>query len=869
MERRRYQPQPDKRAEAAALEAVQSEAALLRFAQQLPERHVPSATSLATLFLLATAACSNERASQTATDVSVEQSVSEEGELAQPELSEQLKHEMDLFQHALLKIESQGHPVELNGLTVELDFKQPQTLRAAEEVVDRVLELSYALSDELTIHLEHADPKMWAIDFDDAQLSEGKKFRAPAYQLMVENTGDGEPKVRLLNWIAEREVSTLGLPEKPQIDTESLADEIEFLQVDEPVSETAYDREWKKALEKKRAAVRVVTRPLQAAMQLQDSLVRDWENAHEADAQPFVEYRNFLLAQSESGRDIGFSGYTLAVDFEDDVPLHATGKGMTSIRDAVTSLQEVGIRAYDQFVDPLSVAKWAIDENPEGKAVAIPAYAMNVTVGTFLMKVEVIDWRTGETIYSDYFPTEMGEVDYEGSDTEFLPLLQENADEDTPVYTAPEPVDDPVATATANVISSIGADKMRMREDFARLRGENDGTYLESDTEILIPTLVEGSGMKSMNELFIEHGYDMRYSILPSDRSAEKEAVSVDKLNYGFANREYAGTMQIDGQITRLEFSRLIGRWNREHEKMRPGVSMSKDQFGNVILREIEHEGPNYVERLTVLVHIPFDSTDGNESVKLSLDLSHFDLGVHEDFLYHKPEKRLLEVHETGKYDVFSRAPDLDFEKNEAKLIAISEGMAEAERIFGFAPGTFVRNIMFIDTDKINAHYAYDKPTTIVIEDEFFKKQGIADHWNVGFHETVHLIVDKFELADDPQLIKEYSRTFKPMLEGINEKVWFDEVTVGGHAQDNLNEAFPSIIRAATDEDFEEKMRSSEWYDVYKRDFSRLSAAMADAIEQRIELYRDTGAQEMDGYGEMTVHIALRNAAKIALESEE
>ncbi|MFZ0134424.1 MAG: hypothetical protein WAK95_17940 [Desulfobacterales bacterium] len=168
------------------------------------------------------------------------------------------------------------------------------------------------------------------------------------------------------------------------------------------------------------------------------------------------------------------------------------------------------------------------------------------------------------------------------------------------------------------------------------------------------------------------------------------------------------------------------------------------------------------------------------------------------------------------------RLHDLDpgIRDNEARLRSIADGIAEVEKAFRVH---LVQNIQFIDCDGIHNALTRAGYQDLWFFTEAFRNESISELKVIARHETLHLLVDRYDFtrvpaireifrdlkrgevftADDSSysLSKAFDRRNQVLTSGpdffsfINEKNFF-RGSKGGHAHDNLNEFCTSFLHS-------------------------------------------------------------------------
>ncbi len=830
------------------------------------------AVALLGLFMFTTAACEQSEPDTTAVV---------ETKPTKPPLPPELQADAKRFQEELVTIDGHQNPIDINGVTAEVTVTGSISSQTLESMVIDFQELEKSL-DEQGIYLltKDADPQAFLSNYKDHPKPENhtSTFTVPGYQLSASYSAE-DHCLELRNWVDGTTVLATEVPNDLTKTGETDLSLSPTTAIDLMFSLHNSEDDWFDPYERMASYVEY---------SLGDHIDQFKQSASEpytidslGRGTPFLE-AVAKLRHDYPNNEINLGGYTTSLSMEGTVSIERL-KALNQTIHAIDAVLKHSANTSHLYPDSQSavdaIASLAVPD--AGTSVQIPRHHIAYTLDQtgWNLQMVITDNVTGQTIVETKVYYNIGVIEYnEEDDAHFAAedaayLAEEAAHsavepsvpdaetiaEDAAIEAATIVLEDKVNTFTETVSRALRDDKIDMYQTFKRLRATR--SYTTYDHDIQLPQIVEGEGMERLRDLLTKNDFHITYSMLPTNGFDQKEAETKLGFESGYNIGEYGGTLFIDGQLTNLKLERTVYSHSADYAKMKPGVSMQRDAYGNMIFQEVEYDEQNqwFNESFNIMLRLPAASENNTAAAAVSIDLSAYALGDYPELLKHVPDQVALILNDqNADYQVYSRVKDLEIETYEDNLKQIAAGAAEAEKMFGFEPGELVRNIIVIDTYDVNAHYAYDKPTSIVINDEYLKHQPLADQWNVGFHETVHLIAHKFELAEDPAMVALYDSlqsSYSPILEDVNEKTWFKEITIGGHAQDNLSELLPSLVRSTLDPNLEaslQKLRSSS-----RRDYITACETLASTLEAAYTNY-DTGTAKP------TVHLKLRAAAATA-----
>lgn len=255
------------------------------------------------------------------------------------------------------------------------------------------------------------------------------------------------------------------------------------------------------------------------------------------------------------------------------------------------------------------------------------------------------------------------------------------------------------------------------------------------------------------------------------------------------------------------------------------------DAFGNhsrisTTGYELADDWEIYAETLSITPPNAFDRNPGQDKKTVNLDLSKIELGKLQGMMFIHVESPISFIGENQEYAVYTDIQDPDkkerkLEKLEESLRLIYEGVANAETMFGFEPGSKVKNIYIVDGTQKNAYFDQKNTDTIVISYHNLGDESIRE---TAFHETIHLFDEEFSIsksfsADHEDFIDFYSNLIteaptREMLYMKGERVrkrmnpdWlFSYVNesifmpggFGGHSWENQSELLASFVNSFT-----------------------------------------------------------------------
>ncbi len=854
-----------------------------------------SGLALAALFIMLTVACSKMEP----TDLPPDQDDVVDIEPDEPGIEpipipEELAQRMERYQGIITKMHKYGNPVQFNGVTFVIDLKGQLSSSDMMALTGVIGDIGSAMVfDDFHVQRNYEDPLDWYYSRTDRHPKDDETIVMPAYQIAVMNSADGFV-LELRNWVAGEIVAQVPLDldlnkldYEPDLDF-SLNKTSEEVDIPRDQSLQRVITQMEERVKRELAPMIDVLNPAEGESLSPQELIEQSSSAKLS--APYANYVQTLETITDKGHQVEFVGFSTAVEFTDEM----SKSDIFDLATEIDNILSVSGRELDGFFNskeykgltPNEVAQNALTGvkrdpfNPnQSEVVRVPRYHVAVETDRFNAVITVEDWSTGQVVYTQEVPTYIGKIDYKALETEPIEAakLIDSATEARKIEEQANQTNEPevqlgktwsqaheesqarVNSFVSDFVALLRQDKTHIREHFERLL-KREG--VRADTPIELIQIVEGDGIEQLRDLLMDQNYRLSYTMLPTSEMEAKEADTEWESEYGFTFSEYGpGTLLIEGQITKLEFSKTYHDFNIGFDAIQPTVSIARDRFGNTIFHEIAYveEGNYYEETLSVLVRMPLEEDNEITQASINIDLSDFGLGVYPDLLRHQPDHPEQVIHSEGQYNVFSRSEGLDLAKYQENLELIAAGVAQAEQEFGFVPGTLVRNIIIIDTDNINAHYAYDKPTTIVIHDEYLKKCSPAEQQNVGRHEAVHLIDNKFDLSEDTDLQAVYDGLSESFLRAMNEKAWFDSIERGGHAQDDVGELIASSTGVILDPNLHDGIDDLTSY--HRSQFITMCEALAEAYDEAYERYLDSGLDDMKGFETMTISSRFRTAA--------
>lgn len=173
-------------------------------------------------------------------------------------------------------------------------------------------------------------------------------------------------------------------------------------------------------------------------------------------------------------------------------------------------------------------------------------------------------------------------------------------------------------------------------------------------------------------------------------------------------------------------------------------------------------------------------------------------------------------------------------------LDALRQGTGLAEALFGYQPGEVVDIIRFVQSPESNASVAHSQPSVVTassgILDDSYSSSPHPEHLLrlIGLHEGSHAVQHSLELPlESLSSFHEQVRTSNKteLLEHLNESEVYPFVHSGGHAEQNTNELFASLITSLHLPDWSTWIRQSppEFYSLYDEALGALQADLGSA----------------------------------------
>lgn len=228
------------------------------------------------------------------------------------------------------------------------------------------------------------------------------------------------------------------------------------------------------------------------------------------------------------------------------------------------------------------------------------------------------------------------------------------------------------------------------------------------------------------------------------------------------------------------------------------------DGYGNLVKvkASLIDEGKVSYASITITPKIDFSREENKDRKEdqfapVNLDLERFGLGKIEGLIYQRVEEPVAFVGANNEYAVFS---NLDHEyvntEYEYNVSAIANGIRDAETLFGFEPGSHIKNINILNADTANAFFGDENPETILIYDELLKEKGL-DFSLIAKHESIHKFDRQYSISTAlGEYFESINNSDKWFLYGINEKAIMDNPAFLGHAQDDVFEYFASFVNS-------------------------------------------------------------------------
>lgn len=304
-----------------------------------------------------------------------------------------------------------------------------------------------------------------------------------------------------------------------------------------------------------------------------------------------------------------------------------------------------------------------------------------------------------------------------------------------------------------------------------------------------------------------------------------------------------------NGQFTFLSLqSKLFDMKSHEPDEKKE----YQDSFGNQIVYErkkvYEKEKGIHRGQVTLDIHPPAifrESASDPKFTQFKYDLSPLGFPDVPPLFLRQANEKLGVAGGQEKYPVFGLSSRLA-EKFSKELTHLAEGMAEAEKLFGFSPGTHAKRICISHTKQAGAFILNGQPETVYITErrlrqyekpEAGKLNPVEDMRLSGRHESFHSIDKSLGIVD---------KRLTEVFEELNEK-FLVELSEGqlipalqkekGHAYENATEFFASAINAASHRLIPDVLRRKP--PAFRRVYCSCVAALETRLRAIPEIPRD------------------------------
>lgn len=232
------------------------------------------------------------------------------------------------------------------------------------------------------------------------------------------------------------------------------------------------------------------------------------------------------------------------------------------------------------------------------------------------------------------------------------------------------------------------------------------------------------------------------------------------------------------------------------------------DKYGNYIkvyTQKILNDGlEDDYTCLSIIIRPSFTEDEGGNTVPINIDLSRIGLDI-PNFLFQKTTPFVFEI---DGLKIYSK--DRKLANHLRKEISFFvKGVRQAERLFGFSPGSFVKKVKLSSSGK-NAFVMSNMTDFVNVSVDLInyynsvgKINPVDSIFNLGMHETFHsILMNLFSKNQslENQNLKDFLLTlnpsfFKELAEGLFIPAQYESA---GHPWDNLDEFIATFLVVAT-----------------------------------------------------------------------
>lgn len=539
------------------------------------------------------------------------------------------------------------------------------------------------------------------------------------------------------------------------------------------------------------------------------------------------EYQGLLERRDEFQRELSFYrgiGYELAIE-----PRVAIGMDRLDLTSALLSKMSGDEIILVQFEDPLSALRYQHSIDVE-VPIELSDGRGNITVVPFALE----SYRLGDErgmIRIHNMLTRDGTVMYEKA----VPLMGER-----------KKVSQEIINEVALVLRGALKEKERRnrmasdipKDETARLRWTPAYNYMRG-------AALDDAARENLEQIFSLKSFAMEIEVVPEGKEIDRvveagiltKGISL-KLTREKLHRSGFSPLEIRGQVKDITLSQDIAVRERGPDTINDEKisELFTDRYGNLVhkyfvtfLGQDERIAKKVLRVYPPIVFGESESPE-TENREVALDLSPFGLPDIRGYLHRMVENPLGRVGTERQYGIYTNMDhDMVWEQFVEHFPQLGSGIASAERLFGFKPGTHARNIYIVNAKAANAFFHKKDPGTVVFHNELLMQIPKSTH--IGTHEALHLLDHRYNISGGLLASLHISLQEHPwFLEEINEKTFLPEAEeVGGHAADNEQEFLASFINSLLHQDWKHVVTSRT------PEFQRLYLATHRSLLQRLE----------------------------------
>lgn len=470
--------------------------------------------------------------------------------------------------------------------------------------------------------------------------------------------------------------------------------------------------------------------------------------------------------------------------------------------------------------------KYTKDERK--KNLILPSQQLVVEVVGGQVKIRLVNWITGKMVYEDILPFEIDpgfrmkrEEPLEraaGIEDEF-PHKESHKDggtwdvgEGMVKYRNIEEsmiLSDRLAEVyVAKLRAILVADTKKTLDTYEAVR---EVAGLPKIEVLPIGDFLPGNGVEILKK--INRFIQIDISLLPNQNKEEGQR------DFGLHHDQLAvydfGTPRVIGTIDSLGFTVM----DFKNTDWRPGIV--NDKYGNLVSTSThkykDSEGEEKV-MLFLKVYPPKPlgkAVSGQEPLPVYVDLSFLGIEQSEPLFYQEaiPESYKVKSNGGAEYSVYGTVSLEKMERYKNKIQVMTNGAAWAEEMFGFVPGSMVKNIVVLSTDRNNAYFSFSDESSIMVTEESLEELDRLEHlygeerlkndkFITGSHETIHLIDHRLKFSQDEEWLrrfwelknKAFCRPKENFFSLLDEDRWFGLKQGAGHSEDDEGEFLASFV---------------------------------------------------------------------------